>query len=168
MRIIFFLKCLKLKIDFRNVGINWGNAFCFWDNCIWIGTFKLSLLRTRYFCTAANVLTSSTKIFHVNKRDFFQHNFLASDQLIWERCCNAGFNSAWVRLPCCLSKGPLKQHFLDVYLTTFTESVISKNKIYEGHFFFQNVWNLMQIWVEKKFSVSGIIAPELVSLSCLY
>ena len=28
-------------------------------------------------------------------------------------------NSVWARLPCCLSKGPPKEDFLDNYLTTF-------------------------------------------------
>ena len=50
---------------------------------MWIGIVKLSLIRTGYFSLAANVLTSTTKILHVNKRDFVQHNFPGSDQLIW-------------------------------------------------------------------------------------
>ena len=29
-------------------------------------------------------------------------------------------------LPCCLLKGPLKHDFLDIYLTTISESVTSK------------------------------------------
>ena len=36
------------------------------------------------------------------------------------------FNSAWTRLPFCLSKGPLKLMVLAIYLTTFSESVISE------------------------------------------
>ena len=54
----------------------------FWDNCIWIGIVKLSLLRTGEFSSAANVLTGSPKIFHVNKRDFFQGNSLGKDQWV--------------------------------------------------------------------------------------
>ena len=46
------------------------NVFCFWDNYIWIGIVKLPLLRTGYFSLAGNVLTSSRKVLHVNKRDF--------------------------------------------------------------------------------------------------
>ena len=30
-------------------------------------------------------------------------------------------NSAWARLLCCLSKGPLKRDFLGIYLTTFSD-----------------------------------------------
>ena len=35
------------------------------------------------FLSAANVLTSSSKILHVNKRDFLELNLLGSDWWIW-------------------------------------------------------------------------------------
>ena len=81
----------------------------------------------KYFVSeiTAYKLTTSLKIWHVNKRDFFQLNFLGSERLISSRCCNVDFNSAWARLPCCLTKDPLKRAVLDIYLTTFSESVIS-------------------------------------------
>ena len=56
------------------------NDFCFWDNCIWIGYIKLSLLRREYSLSAANKLTNSIKILHSAKRDFFQVTFLQSYQ----------------------------------------------------------------------------------------
>ena len=56
--------------------------FFFLDNSICISIFKFCLLRTGYFSLVANVLTSSPKIWHVNKRHFFEHNFNSSDQLI--------------------------------------------------------------------------------------
>ena len=127
----FSWKRSKFEIHFKNAAKNWEKVFCFSDNCIWIGIVKLSLLRTGYFSSPANVLTSSTKILHVNKRDFFQIHRLGSDNWIRSRCCDADFNSAWVCLPCCLSKDPLKRDFLDIYLTTFSESVTSK---------IQNLW----------------------------
>ena len=37
----------------------------------------------RYISSAANELTRSPKNLDVNKRDFNEHNFLASDQWIW-------------------------------------------------------------------------------------
>ena len=43
---------------------------------------KFSLVRTGYLSSAANVLTSSPKIWHVNQRIFSHINCLASDQLI--------------------------------------------------------------------------------------
>ena len=53
--------------------------FFFVDTSIWVGIVKLSLRRTRCFSSAANVLTSSPKILLVNKRDFLERNFGASD-----------------------------------------------------------------------------------------
>ena len=84
-----FSKCLKFKLDLKNASKNWEKVFSFWDNCIWIDIVKLSLLRTGYFSLAANVLTSSTKIWHVNKRDFFQLNWIGSDKWIWSKCSEA-------------------------------------------------------------------------------
>ena len=79
----FLSKCLKFNLYFKNAGKSWEKVFCFWYNCIWIGIVKLSLLRTGYFSLAANGLTSSPKIWHVNKWDFFQLNWLGSDQWVW-------------------------------------------------------------------------------------
>ena len=107
--------------------------FSFWDNCIWIGIVKLSLLRTGYFSSAANVLTSSPKTWHVKKQLFFEHNFVASDEWIWQRCCDADFNSLCARSSYCLSMHRLEWYILDVYLTTFSESVTLK---------IQNLWGL--------------------------
>ena len=82
---LFFSKSSKFNLDFKKAAKNWEEAFCFSMNCIWIGVVKLSLLRTGYFSSAANVLTSSTKILHVNKREFFQLHWLGSDQWIRSR-----------------------------------------------------------------------------------
>ena len=65
----------KFNLDFKNAAQNWEKMFCFWGNCIRIDIVKVSLLRTGK--SASNVLTSSQKIWHVNKRDFFRHNWLA-------------------------------------------------------------------------------------------
>ena len=83
MRVIFFSKSLKFTVGFKNLAKNWEKCFCFWDNCIWIGIVKLSLLRKGFLSPAANVLRSSPKIWHVKNRDFFQFNWLGSDQSIW-------------------------------------------------------------------------------------
>ena len=129
-------------------------SFYFWDNCIWICILKLSLLTTAYFSSQANRLTSSPKISHVNKRDFFEHYFLLSGQWTWERCFDADFNSDWAGLPYCLSKHPLKHDFLDIYLTTFSEFVTSKIK---------NVWSSSFDWKSLKFNLdfkNGAINSE--------
>ena len=84
MRVIFFFsKYSKFNLDFKNAAKNSEKFFCFWDNGIWIGIVKLSLLTRGYISSVAKVLTSSAKIWHVNKRDFFEHNFHASNYWIW-------------------------------------------------------------------------------------
>ena len=51
-------------------------------------------------------------------------------------CYDADFKSACAQLPFCLLKGPLKQDFLDIYLTTFSESVVSEIQNLQGSSFF--------------------------------
>ena len=58
----FFFEYSKIFIDFKNSAKNSAKFFCFWDNCIWIGIVKLSLLRRGYFSLPANVLRSSHKM----------------------------------------------------------------------------------------------------------
>ena len=160
----FFSKRLNFEINLRMAAKNWENLFCFSDNCIWTSNIILSLLRTGYFSLAANVLTRSPKIWHVNKTNFLEHNLLASDQWIWYRRCDADLNSAGAPLPCCLSKDPLKRDFLEIYLTTFSESVISElQKLWRSSFFSKcSKFNLdFKIGTKnkkKKFFVSEIIA----------
>ena len=82
MRAFILSKCLKFHLDFKNEAKISVNIFSFWDNCIWIVIVKLSLLRRGYFSLAANVLTSSPKIWHVNNRDFLQLKWICSDQTV--------------------------------------------------------------------------------------
>ena len=124
----FFPKCSKSNIAFKNAVKDWEKVFCLRVNCIWIGIVKFSLLRRGYFSLAGNVLTSRSKTWDVNNRDFFQLKWLGSDQWSEQRCYDGDFNSDSARLPCCLSKVPLKRNFLDIYLTTFLEFVISEIK----------------------------------------
>ena len=79
IRVIFFSKCLKFNLNFKNEAKNWKKVFCFSGNWIRTGIVKLFLLRTGYFSSTANVLTSSTSILHVNRRGFFKLSWLASD-----------------------------------------------------------------------------------------
>ena len=76
----FFSKYLKVNLDFRNEEKNSEKVFSFSHNCTWIGIVKLSLLRTGYFSLGANVLKRSQNIWHLNKRDVFQLNWLRNDQ----------------------------------------------------------------------------------------
>ena len=74
LRVIFCSKYLKFMIVFKNAAKNWAKVFCFWDNCIWIGIVKLSLLWTGYFSSTGNALTTSTKTWHVKNRDVFSNS----------------------------------------------------------------------------------------------
>ena len=133
----FDSKYLRFNLDFKNGVKNWQKAFCFSDNWIRIGVVKFSLWRTRSFSSAANVLTSSPKILHVNKRHFFQLNWLGGDHWIWKRWYHADMNGAWARLPCSLSNGLLKREFLDIYFHTFSESGTSKIQGMRVNLFFK-------------------------------
>ena len=139
----FFSKYLKFILDLKNEAKYWQKVLCLWDNCIWIGIVKLSLLRRGYFSSTTNVLTSSPKTWHVKNRDFFRLHWPGNDRLIWERCCDVDFNSALARLPCCFSKGSLKRGFLDIYLTTFSESVSSKLQNLWGSSRFSKYWKFI-------------------------
>ena len=66
----FHPKYYEFKLDFKNAAKYWENVFYFRDNCIWVGIFKLSLLRTGYLSLAANMFANSRKIWHMAKKDF--------------------------------------------------------------------------------------------------
>ena len=76
MRVIFFFVILKSYSWFQKCSTKLNFEI------IWTYIVQLSLLRTRYVSLAANVLTSSAKIRHVNKRDVFQLNWLGSDRWV--------------------------------------------------------------------------------------
>ena len=139
----FFSKNLKFFLDSKNSAKNWKKVSCFWDNCIWIGIVELSLARTGYFSSAANVLTRCPKIWHVNKRNFSHVNWLGLDQWTWKRCCDVDFNSALACLQCHLSNGSLKWGFLDIYQPTFWESVISELQNLWGSSFVVKYWKFI-------------------------
>ena len=80
MRAIFVSKCSRFNLYFKNAAKNSEKVFCFWNNCIWTGIVKFSLLRKGYLSSPVKVLTSSPKIWHVNKRDFLWLSCLGSDQ----------------------------------------------------------------------------------------
>ena len=139
MKIISFVKVLKISSRFQKYSKKIRKFFSFWDNSIWTGIVKLSVIRTGYFSSAANLLTRSPRIWPVKNRDFFQLNWLGSDQWIGKMCCDVDFNSASTSLPCCLSKGPLKRDVLDIYLTKFSEAIISKIQNLWGSYFAPNL-----------------------------
>ena len=168
--VIFFSKSSKFNIDLKNAGKIWEKLFSFSDNWIWLSILKFSLLQTGYISLVANGLINSPKIWHVSKRDIFKYNFLATDQLIWWRCCDADFNSVWARVPYSFSKHPLKRDFLDIYPTKFSESVTSKIQNLWGSSFYSKslIFNLHFKNAAKSRENVFCFASELVSLNSPY
>ena len=76
----FHPKYYKFNLDFKNARKSSEKVFSFREYCIWIGIIKMSLLRTGYLSSTANVLKGSPKTCHVNKRNFFQLSCLESSQ----------------------------------------------------------------------------------------
>ena len=80
MRVIFFWKCSKFDVDLKNAHNTWGKVSCFSDKFISVVCIELSLLRREYLSSTINVLIKSLKTLRVTKSDFFQRNYLHSDQ----------------------------------------------------------------------------------------
>ena len=82
MRVIFFLKMFKIESTFQNYKKKkkkTEKVSAFWDNCISICCYKLSVLRTEYLPSAANVLTKSPKILHITRRHCSHLKYLHID-----------------------------------------------------------------------------------------
>ena len=80
MRVNFFWKCSKFYLNFKNAEDNSDKSICFWNNCIWIASVNLSLLRRENLWPQVNVFPNSPKMFNITKRDFFQLNCPHIDQ----------------------------------------------------------------------------------------
>ena len=104
--------------------------WCRFEQCL--GTFAILLVKG--FSQTGLFRHLSDYVFKI--RPVLNIDWLGSDQGIWQRCCEADFSSALARLPSCLLKGPLKWDILDIYLTTFYDSVISEIQNLWGSFFF--------------------------------
>ena len=76
----FFWKSSKFNLDIQNAGKNQENVFSFWDNSMWMGCIKFSLLGREHLSTALIVLTNLLKLSHISKRDFLQLNSLPVEQ----------------------------------------------------------------------------------------
>ena len=72
MRVIFFRKCSKANIHLENAEKHWQNTFCFSENCMWIGCFKLSLFRREYLLSVVNLLTVIT--FSISLKENFSNS----------------------------------------------------------------------------------------------
>ena len=78
--ILFFWKCSKCYLHFKNAEKSFEQNFCLWDYFTWIGCVTLSLLRREHLSSTVNALTNSLKTLHITKRDFFGLNCFRSDQ----------------------------------------------------------------------------------------
>ena len=88
-------------------------------------------------------------------------------------CCRSDFNSNSTRLPCYLSKGPLKRDFLDIYVTIFFGVSKFKNASAMRVIFLLKMFKIESKFPkckkknQKMFFVSEIIASEDVAINCL-
>ena len=80
MRVVFFLKMFKILSRFWKWKKKLRKSFFVRDNCIWIVTVKLSLLRREYLWPTFNVLAKCPKVSDITIRAFFQLTFLHSNQ----------------------------------------------------------------------------------------
>ena len=119
MRMILFLKMFKIWCSSRSGTKNWENVFRFWDNCIWIGSCKLSQSWTGYLALSVNVVTNTPKISLNTRADIFQIKPPEDDEETWKKYSLGDFASIWDAFTCFLSKRVLKQHFLESGLTKF-------------------------------------------------
>ena len=111
MRVISFWKCSKFNVAFQNAATNCENIFCFCNNCIWINCLELSLLGSECLLSAVNVLRNSImQFFPTQLSSQWSINMVKVVWFIFRQC--------FVPSQCCLSKGPLKREFLDIYFTT--------------------------------------------------
>ena len=76
----FYWKYSKFNLDFENEEKNWEKCFSFWDNCMWMGYIKLSILGREHLPTALIVLRNGLKLSHITKRDFLEVNCVPVDQ----------------------------------------------------------------------------------------
>ena len=70
MMLIFVSEHWKFNVDPKNVKKKQEKVYNFFDNLIWIGNGKFSLLLWEYSQLAVNVLTSSPEISDLIKNNF--------------------------------------------------------------------------------------------------
>ena len=82
LKLIFFSKCSKCEIDFRNAEKNWENIFHFRVKCIWIAAYNFWN-------------TSAMELIHFSKSSKFDLNFRNPEKM-WENIFNFGDNFIWI------------------------------------------------------------------------
>ena len=121
---------------------------------------------TGYLSSAINVLTNTSKIWHINKVGIFINSSSQSDQKTWSKCSHTDFTSVWDPWTCWLSKNVLKWSFLESGLSkTLTVWNFEITLAMRIIFFFKmfQIWRRFHQWekkVRKKFLVFKLIAFE--------
>ena len=113
MTIILFFKMFKIWRRFQKWIKKLRKMFCFWDNCIWIGSCKFSQSWTGYLPPAVNLLRNTTKTSPNTRGHIFQINFPQNDEKTWQKCSHGDFASISDVFTCWLSKRVLKRRFLE-------------------------------------------------------
>ena len=163
MRVIFFFKVFKIWSSFEECRKKWEEDFCYFDNCIWIGCVKLSLLRREYLSSVVNVWKHSPKIFHITKRHFFELNFFQrTNYMIKVLSCR--IQQCLAPLTMLLLKASSKTGLFGLLSNrVFCSTLFRKHITYEGHLFFQNLQNFidiskMQQEIDRRLFSSQIVA----------
>ena len=121
------------------------------------------------------MLRKRLKILHITKSDFKSDSISFTVIRQYGKGFAVHISTVFERvLSCCLSKGAVKRHFLDIFLTLFlgfqnfvntlAMRVVVFLKMFKTLSRFQNCRKK----IEKKVFVSDIIAIELFALNCLY
>ena len=112
------------------------NVQNFWDNCI-------SIFYGEIFCIKNRILVNGSQCVNKKSQDLAcQSERQFTTQLPWQWSINiikllsCRFQQYYARLPSCLFIRSLKRGFLNMYLTTFSESVISEIQNLWGSSFF--------------------------------
>ena len=82
-RVNFYLKMFKIECRCQNCRKKLEKVCQFWDNILWNGYVKFSLLRGEYLSSAANMLTNRHNILHITNSDFFKLNITRGDKQVW-------------------------------------------------------------------------------------
>ena len=129
---------------------------------------KIVSLKQRIFVMGSECVNDSHNILDMKNGDFFKLNILLGDQQVWSRCCRDDLVCLWASLPCCLSKGTVKRHFLVTYLIACLRVPKFGNTLCVRVKLFWKCSNLLHISkvykkIQKTFFVYDISASELVA-----
>ena len=73
----FFSKCSKFCLNFKAAMKIWQKAFNSLHKRIWVGCKKFSLLEREYLSLAVNMLTNSSNILYLTKKDVFPSHLIS-------------------------------------------------------------------------------------------